>query len=113
MAGGGVSYVVYLYLVRGAPVLKDVPHDSVVAEPREEVEDGVARRQLAALGEAADGEDVSVEAPSVALVAAVLADAMDEGLNLFPMLVSRQSRVIRFFSLYDILGSLVAAARVQ
>ena len=41
------------------------------------------------------------------------ADAMDKGLNLFPMLVSRQSRVIRFFSLYDILGSLVAAARVQ
>ena len=55
MAGGGVSYVVYTYLVRRAPVLKDMPHDSVVAEPREEVEDGVARRQLAALGEAADG----------------------------------------------------------
>ena len=101
------------YLVRRAPVLEDVPHDSVVAEPREEVENGVLRRQLAALGEAADCEDVSVEAPSVALVAAVLADAMDVGLNLFPMLVSRQSRVIRFFSLCDILGSLVAAARVQ
>ena len=102
-----------IYLVRRAPVLEDVPHDSIVAEPREEVQDGVARRQLAALGEAADGEDVSVEAPSVALVAAVLADAMDEGLNLFPMLVSRQTGGIRFFSLYDILGSLVAAARVQ
>ena len=75
MAGGGVSYVVYTYLVCRAPVLKDVPHDSVVAEPREEVQNGVARRQLAALGEAADGEDVSVEAPCVALVAAVLADA--------------------------------------
>jgi hypothetical protein len=60
VAGGGVSYVVYLYLVRGAPVLKDVPYDSVVAEPREEVEDGVLRRQLAALREAADGEDVAV-----------------------------------------------------
>ena len=52
-----------------------MPHDSVIAEPREEVEDGVVRRQLAALGEAADGEDVAVEAPCVALVAAVLADA--------------------------------------
>ena len=90
-----------------------MPHDSVVAEPREEVQDGVVRRQMAALGEAADGEDVAVEAPCVALVASVVADAMDEGLNLFPMLVSRQSRVIRFFSLCDILGSLVAAARVQ
>ena len=66
------------YLVRRAPVLEDVPHDSVVAEPREEVEDGVACRQLAALGEAADGEDVSVEAPCVALVASVLADAGDD-----------------------------------
>ena len=37
-----------------------MPHDSVIAEPREEVEDGVVRRQLAALGEAADGEDVAV-----------------------------------------------------
>ena len=90
-----------------------MPHDSVVGSSSEEVEDGVLRRQLAALGEAADGEDVPVEAPRVALVASVVADAMDEGLNLFPMLVSRQSRVIRFFSLYDILGSLVAAARVQ
>ena len=72
MAGGGVSYVVYTcYLVRRAPVLEDVPHDSVVAEPREEVEDGVICRQLAALGEAADGEDFSVEAPCVALVRTV------------------------------------------
>ena len=56
MAGGGVSYVVYTsYLVRRAPERKDVPNDSVVAEPREEIEDGVVRRQLAALGEAADG----------------------------------------------------------
>ena len=68
MAGGGVSYVVYLYLVRGAPVLEDVPHDSVVAEPREEVENGVVRRQLAALGEAADGEDVAVGRSHVLLV---------------------------------------------
>ena len=83
MAGGGVSYVVYTsYLVRRAPEREDVPHDSVVAEPREEVEDGVVRRQLAALGEAADGEDVPVEAPCVALVAAVLADAGDESFNL-------------------------------
>ena len=83
MAGGGVSYVVYTsYLVRRAPVLEDVPHDPVVAEPREEVEDGVARRQLAALGEAADGEDVAVEAPCVALVASVLADAGDEALQM-------------------------------
>ena len=60
MAGGGVSYVVYTsYLVRRAPVLEDVPHDSVVTEPREEVQNGVVRRQLAALGEAADGEDVA------------------------------------------------------
>ena len=67
MACGGVSYVVYTYLVRRAPVLEDVPNDSVVAEPREEVEDGVVRRQLAALGEAADGEDVAVEAESLSL----------------------------------------------
>ena len=58
-----------IYLVRRAPVLEDVPHDSVVAEPREEVQDGVARRQLAALGEAADGEDVAVGRPHVSLVA--------------------------------------------
>ena len=100
-----------IYLVRRAPVLEDVPYDAVVAEPREEVEDGVARRQLAALGEAADGEDVSVEAPSVALVAAVLADAMDEGLDLYPMLVSRQSnaRLQRFSTFQDILGGSVLA----
>ena len=61
MAGGGVSYVVYTsYLVRRAPVLEDVPHDAVVAEPREEVQDGVIRRQLAALGEAADGDAITL-----------------------------------------------------
>ena len=59
------------YLDR-APEREDVPHDSVVAEPREEVEDGVVRRQLAAMREAADGEDVPVEAPRVALVASML-----------------------------------------
>ena len=81
MAGGGVSYVVYTcYLVRRAPEREDVPNDSVVAEPREEVEDGVVRRQLAALCEAASDQDVSVEAPCVALVASMLADAGDEAL---------------------------------
>ena len=78
MAGGGVSVVYTSYLVRRAPVLEDVPHDSVVAEPREEVEDGVVRRQLAALGEAADGEDVAVGRSYVLLVRTVFADAGDE-----------------------------------
>ena len=78
MAGGGVSFVVYTsYLVRRAPVLEDVPHDSVVAEPREEVEDGVLRRKLATLGEAADGEDVSMWGSHVLLVRAVFADARE------------------------------------
>ena len=46
MAGGGVSYVVYTSLVRRAPVLEDVPHDSVVAEPGEEIEDGYCSNKL-------------------------------------------------------------------
>ena len=54
-----------------------MPAHAVVAEPREEVEDWVVGPQLAALREAADGQDVSVEAPCVALVAPVLADAGD------------------------------------
>ena len=45
-----------------------MPAHAVVAEPREEVEDGVVRRQLSPLGQAADGKYVSVEAPCVALV---------------------------------------------
>ena len=43
------------YLVRRAPERENLPAYAVVAEPREKVKDGVARRQLAALGEAADG----------------------------------------------------------
>ena len=78
MVGGGVSYVVYTYLVRRAPERKDVPNDSVVAEPREEVQNGVVRRQLAALG--------------VALVASVLADAGDEAFDRAPVLVLRRRR---------------------
>ena len=46
-----------------------MPAHAVVAEPREELEDWVVGPQLAALREAADGQDVSVEAPCVALVA--------------------------------------------
>ena len=56
-----------------------MPAHAVVAEPREELEDWVVGPQLAALREAADGKYVSVEAPCVALVASVLADAGDEG----------------------------------
>ena len=98
MAGGGVSYVVYTsYLVRRAPVLEDVPHDSVVAEPREEVEDGVICRQLAALGEASDGEDVAV------------GRSVDEAFGRAPVLISRQGRVSRFYSLYDFIDRLVSA----
>ena len=48
-----------------------MPAHAVVAEPREELEDWVVGPQLAALREAADGQDVSVEAPCVALVASV------------------------------------------
>ena len=100
------------YLVRRAPVLEDVPHDSVVAEPREEVEDGVVRRQLAALGEAADGEDVSMWGSHVLLVRTVFADAGDEAFGREPVLVFLQVHVI-FGTVYDILdGSVVAMARV-
>ena len=70
-----------------------MPNDSVVAEPREEVQDGVARRQIAALREAADNKDVPVEAPCVALVASVLADAMDEGLDLIPVYLLFRAQV--------------------
>ena len=100
------------YLVRRAPEGQNVPAHAVVAEPREEVENGVARRQLAALGEASDGEDVPVEAPCVALVAAVLADAVDEAFDRAPVLVFRQVRHTRFASLHDILGRFVAPTRV-
>ena len=95
-----------------------MPADAVVAEPREEVQHGVVGPQLAALREAPADEDVPVEAPCVALVAAVLADAMDEGLDLYPMLVSRQSnaRLQGFSTFQDILGgsvlAVVRAARV-
>ena len=72
-----------------------MPHDSVVAEPREEVQNGEARgarvawrgahRQFAALREAADNKDVSVEAPCVALVTSVFANAVDSGLDRSPV----------------------------
>ena len=58
-----------------------MPAHAVVAEPREEVQHGVARRQLAALRESPADEDIPVEAPCVALVASVFADAGDEALN--------------------------------
>ena len=90
-----------------------MPAHAVVAEPREELEDWVVRRQLSPLGQAADGQDVSVEAPCVALVASVLADAGDEALGRAPVLVLRQGRLIPFLSLYDILGGFVATARVK
>ena len=83
-----------IYLVRRAPEREDVPHDSVVGASSEERQDGVVRRQLAALGEAADGEDVPVEAPCVALVASMLADAGDEAFDCAPVMVSRQLRTI-------------------
>ena len=90
-----------------------MPAHAVVAEPREELEDWVVGPQLAALREAADGQDVSVEAPCVALVASVLADAGDEALDRAPVLVLRHGRVIPFLALYDILGGFVATARVK
>ena len=62
-----------------------MPNDSVVAEPCEEVQDGVIRRQLAALREAADDKDVSVESPCVALVTSMFANAVDAGLDLIPV----------------------------
>ena len=112
MAGGGVSYVVYTSdLVRRAPVLEDVPYDAVVAEPREEVEDGVVRRQLAALGEAADGEDVSMWGSHVLLVRTVFADAVDEAFGRESVLVFRQVHVI-FGFVHDILGRVVALRRL-
>ena len=51
-----------------------------------------------------------MEAPSVALVASVLADAMDEGLDLYPMLVSRQSnaRLQRFSTFQGVRVKLIA-----
>ena len=58
-----------------------MPAHAVVAEPREEVQHGVVRRQLAALGEAADGEDVAVGRSHVLLVRTVLSHAGDEGLD--------------------------------
>ena len=64
-----------------------MPHDAVVAEPREEVQHGVVCGQLAALREAPADEDIPVEAPCVALVASVFADAGDEALGRAPVLV--------------------------
>ena len=101
------------YLVRRAPVLEDVPHDSVVGASSEERQDGVVREQFSTLGEAADGEDVPVEAPCVALVRAVLADAGDEALGRKPVLVFLQARSTHFVSLHDVLGRFVAIAGVQ
>ena len=62
-----------------------MPNDSVVAEPREEVQDGVVRRQLAALREAPAGEEFSVESTRVALVTSIFANAVDAGLDLIPV----------------------------
>ena len=81
-----------------------MPADAVVAEPREEVQHGVVGPQLAALREAADGKYVSVEAPCVALVASVFADAGDEALDRAPVLsIQERKNYIRFFSFYDVL----------
>ena len=55
-----------------------MPAHAVVAEPREEVEDWVVGPQLAALREAPADEDFPVEAPCVALVGSVFADAGDD-----------------------------------
>ena len=90
-----------------------MPAHAVVAEPREELEDWVVGPQLAALREAADGKYVSVEAPCVALVASVLADAGDEALGRAPVLVLCQVRPTRFVYLYDTLGGFGSTARVQ
>ena len=70
-----------------------MPADAVVAEPREEVQDGVIRRQLAALREAADDKDVSVESPCVALVTSIFANAVDEGLDLIPVYLLFRAQV--------------------
>ena len=62
-----------------------MPAHAVVAEPREEVQHGVARRQLAALREAPADEDFPVEAPCVALVTSMFANAVDAGLDHGPV----------------------------
>ena len=72
-----------------------MPHESVVAEPREEVQNGEARgarvswrggrRQLAALREAADCQKFSVKAPRIALVTSMFANAVDAGLDHGPV----------------------------
>ena len=65
-------------LVRRAPVREDVPHDAAFAELRDEIQGAMLRRQLPALGEAAQGEKFPVRRPHVPLVRAVFADAGDE-----------------------------------
>jgi hypothetical protein len=66
-------------LVRRAPVREDVPHDAAFAELRDEIQGAMLRRQLPALGEAAQGEEFPVRRAHVPLVRAVFADASDEG----------------------------------
>ena len=68
-------------LLCGAPVREDVPHDAAFAELRDEIQGAMLRRQLPALGEAAQGEEFAVRCPHVLLVGAVLSDAGDEGLD--------------------------------
>ena len=68
-------------LLCGAPVREDVPHDAAFAELRDEIQGTMLRRQLPALGEAAQGEKFPVRRAHVPLVRAVLADAGDEGLQ--------------------------------
>ena len=77
-------------LLCGAPEREDVPAHAVVAEAREKFQGPslakrihvpVLNRQVAALGEAADGQKFPVRRPHVLLVRAVLADAGDEGLH--------------------------------
>ena len=55
-----------------------MPHDKLAIEPREEAHIGLLRRQIAALDEAVDGQDVAVGRSDVLLVRAISANAVDE-----------------------------------
>ena len=78
--GGGVSYVVYTRLVRGAPEREDVAtHDSVVAEPREEARTG--RSSTACRAGRGRGRRGRRGGKRASLVAAMLADAGDQALD--------------------------------
>jgi len=58
-----------------------VPADAVVAESRDEFQGAMLRRQFPALGEAADGQNVTVRRAHVPLVRAVLSNSCKEGLD--------------------------------